>query len=94
MKKIKEIINNKLTEKKQYVVCICKKGLFRIAVTTTLSLLDDSNIELNAVHGDYAVLILKMDIEQKTAIELALRDYLISIECNEEHTGFNSMVYK
>lgn len=79
---IKNKINKKLNEKKQYTVCICKEGLFSVAVVTALSMLDNSNKTIDCVHEGYAVLILNMDMKQKTAIELALSDYLVSMDVN------------
>lgn len=82
--KIKAKLNSKLTEKKQYEVCIYKEGLFNVGVITALGLLSEDNRELYVVTDSYAGLILNMDIEQKTAIELALRDFIVTIKCNDE----------
>lgn len=79
---IKNKINKKLNEKKQYTVCICKEGLFSVAVVTALGMLNKDNRTIDTVHDDYAVLILNMDMKQKTAIELALSDYLVSMNVN------------
>lgn len=91
---IKRKINERLNEKKQYVVCICKEGLFSVAVVTALGMLNKDNRTIDTVHGDYAVLILNMDMKQKTAIELALSDYLVSIEVNDDEPELRSVVYK
>ena len=78
----KNKINKKLNEKKQYTRCICKEGLFSVAVVTALGMLNKDNRTIDTVHDDYAVLILNMDMKQKTAIELALSDYLVSMNVN------------
>lgn len=87
-------LNEKLNKKKQYTVCINKKGLWSVAVVTALSMLDESNKTLDAVSKDYAVLILDMDMKQKAAIELALSDYLVSIDCNEEPKAKTNIVVR
>lgn len=91
---IKRKINERLNEKKQYTVCICKEGLFSVAVVTALGMLNKDNRTIDTVHGDYAVLILNMDMKQKTAIELALSDYLVAIDVNEDKPELRSVVYK
>lgn len=77
-------INEKLTKKKQYTVCIDKEGLFSVAVVTALGMLNKDNRVLDCVNNNYAVLILNMDMKQKAAIELALSDYLVAIDVDEE----------
>ena len=91
---IKRKINERLNEKKQYTVCICKEGLFSVAVVTALSMLNENNKTIDCVHEGYAVLILNMDMKQKTAIELALSDYLVAIDVNEDKPELRSVVYK
>lgn len=87
-------VTRKLDEKKQYTVCISKEGLFSVAVVTALSMLSDDNKTIDCVHEGYAVLILNMDIKQKTAIELALSDYLVAMDVNDEETDTKSTVWK
>ena len=91
---IKRKINERLNEKKQYTVCICKEGLFSVAVVTALSMLNENNKTIDCVHEGYAVLILNMDMKQKTAIELALSDDLVAIDVNEDKPELRSVVYK
>ena len=91
---IKEKINEKLSEKKQYTVCINKEGLFSVAVVTALGMLNKDNRTLDVVHKEYAVLILNMDTKQKAAIELALSDYLIAIEVDESPKEAKAVVWK
>ena len=84
----------KLSEKKQYTVCINKEGLFSVAVVTALGMLNKDNRTLETVQDDYAVLTLNMDIKQKAAIELALSDYLVAMEVNDEEPEKRSIVWK
>lgn len=91
---IKKKINEKLNEKKRYYVCINKKGLWSVAVVTALSMLDDKNKDLNCIHGEYAVLYLTMDMKQKAAIEVALSDYLIQMDVDEDKPELKAVVYK
>ena len=93
-RKIKDKVNNKLNEKKQYVFIIDKEGLFSVAVVTALSMLSKENRTLECADNDYAVLILNVDMKQKAAIELALSDYLIQIDIDEEKPELKSAVYK
>lgn len=87
-------INEKLNKKKQYTVCINKEGLFSVAIVTALGMLNKDNRILETVHDDYAVLKLNMDIKQKAAIELALSDYLVAIETDEETNAMKAVVWK
>ena len=76
------MITKTLNKKRRYAVCMDQKGLFSVAVVTALSMLNDKSKIIDCVEGGYAVLLLDMDIKQKTAIELALSDYLVSINAN------------
>lgn len=87
-------INEKLNKKKQYTVCINKEGLFSVAVVTALGMLNESNRILETVHNQYAVLKLNMDVKQKAAIELALSDYLVAINADEETNAMKAVVWK
>ena len=91
---IKKRINDKLTEKKQYTVCINKEGLFSVAAVTALSMLHKDNRTIDWVDSKYAVLILNMDMKQKAAIELALSDYLVEIESDEVKPELKAVVWK
>ena len=93
-RKIKDKVNNKLNEKKQYVFIINKEGLFSVAVVTALSMLSKENRTLECADNDYAVLILNVDMKQKAAIELALSDYLIQMDIDEEKPELKAVVYK
>lgn len=73
------MITKMVNKKKKYIVCIRKEGLFSVALITALSMLNDNNKTIDCVEGSYAVLTLNMDIKQKTAIELALSDYLVEM---------------
>ena len=92
--RINEKLNQKLTEKKQYEVVIRKEALFNIGIVTAMNMLAEENRELLAVYKDCAELVMFMDIEQKTAIELALRDYLVSMRCLEVKPEVKTMVWK
>lgn len=81
--RIKEKLNERLTEQKQYTVYILKKGLFSVAVVTALSMLREDNKTIDYVDDKYAVLILNMDMKQKAAIEIALSDYLVEMVTDE-----------
>lgn len=91
---IKKKINEKLNEKKSYYVQMKKEGLFSVAVVTALSMLSKENRTINYVHGEYATLFLNMDMKQKAAIELALSDYLIQMDIDEEKPELKAVVYK
>ena len=91
---IKKKINEKLNEKKSYYVQIKKEGLFSVAVVTALSMLSKENRTINYVRGEYATLFLNMDMKQKAAIELALSDYLISMDVDEDKPELKAVVYK
>ena len=91
---IKKKINEKLNEKKSYYVQMKKEGLFSVAVVTALSMLSKENRNINHVRGEYATLFLNMDMKQKAAIELALSDYLISMDVDEDKPELKAVVYK
>ena len=91
---IKKKINEKLNEKKSYYVQMKKEGLFSVAVVTALSMLSKENRTINYVRGEYATLFLNMDMKQKAAIELALSDYLISMDVDEDKPELRAVVYK
>ena len=92
--KIIDKINERLKEKKQYEYIIDKEALFNVGVITALGLLDKSNRELMAVTDDYAELTLFMDMEQKAAIDLALRDFIEKVIVVEEPKQVKTMVWK
>ena len=92
--KIIDKINEKLKEKKQYEYIIDKESLFNVGVITALGLLDQSNRELMAVTKEYAELTLFMDMEQKAAIDLALRDFIVKVIVVEEPKQVKAMVWK
>ena len=92
--KIIDKINERLKEKKQYEYIIDKEALFNVGVITALGLLDKSNRELMAVTDEYAELTLFMDMEQKAAIDLALRDFIEKVIVVEEPKQVKAMVWK
>ena len=92
--KIIDKINERLKEKKQYEYIIDKEALFNVGVITALGLLDKSNRELMAVTDEYAELTLFMDMEQKAAIDLALRDFIEKVIVVEEPKQVKTMVWK
>lgn len=77
--KITKKLNDKLTEKKLYQYVLKKNVIFNVGVMTALGILGEENRELVGCGDSYVRFNLIMDIEQKTGIDLAVRDYLVNI---------------
>ena len=77
---IKDKINEKLNEKKQYVYTLKKDVIFNIGIMTAIGILGDDSRELMSCGNKYVVFRLYMDKAQKTAIDLTVKDYLRSIK--------------
>lgn len=76
---IRKRLNNKLTEKKQYVYIFRNEVIFNVGIITALGILGEGNREVLRAGDTYITMKLTMDIEQKTGIDLAVRDYVRNI---------------
>lgn len=76
---IRKRLNNKLTEKKQYVYILRNEVIFNVGIITALGILGEGNREVLRAGDTYITMKLTMDIEQKTGIDLAVRDYVRNI---------------
>ena len=73
---LRKRLNNKLTEKKQYIYVLRNEVIFNIGIMTAIGILGEENREVLRAGDTYITMKLTMDIEQKTGIDLAVRDYL------------------
>lgn len=93
MKKIKDLIKNKvnenletLNEKKWYIVRTKQDAIYSVAIMAAIGTLDRSNrAMIGTPKGDDLlnkdiVWLFNMDLAQKTAFERVARDYIISIK--------------
>lgn len=76
---IRKRINDKLTEKKQYVYVLRNEVIFNTGVMTAIGILGEKNRVVLGAGDTYIKIKLIMDIEQKTAVDLAVRDYLKNV---------------
>lgn len=96
---LRKRLNNKLTEKKQYIYVLRNEVIFNIGIMTAIGILGEENREVLRAGDTYITMKLTMDIEQKTGIDLAVRDYLRKVieyekyeELEKRHT--KTMVWK
>ena len=96
---LRKRLNNKLPEKKQYIYVLRNEVIFNIGIMTAIGILGEENREVLRAGDTYITMKLTMDIEQKTGIDLAVRDYLRKVieyekyeELEKRHT--KTMVWK